>query len=297
MFELDASDQSAAIRDEVAHYLTTGEHDANNWREYPGRSAMEKISAQASALRDALIRRVRELQTGCTAPVQAPDDCASRSYLERKLAPMTNGIFAPEDQAVVLKTLVDSITFLTREEVDRVLRTSGWLSTNWDVARIWLDSIGAEPLSPDADGLLGLSENLRCYVSLNYFEDLENDPFADYVVHEAAHLLHNNKRRYLGLIERGRSEWLLDIDFRKRELFAYGCEFWSRISTAATDRRARMALIAELGSRLPNFEDEFDPEEMRELLTKAARARNGWRSIARVCKPAPRRARSIQDTR
>ncbi len=290
---LDLDPASAAA--EIAHYLASGEHDANAWRRYRGRTAMEQMGAQAVALRDALLERVRDLEVG-RAPILVPGDRTSRQYLESKLAPMVTGIFEPEDQSVVLETLVDSITFLTRGNVHRVLEESGWPRTSWDVARIWLDSIGAEPLSPGADGLLGLSENLRCYVSLRYFEDLERDPFADYVVHEAAHLLHNNKRRYLGLPERGRSQWLLDVDFQKRELFAYACEFWARVSTSAQVRRDRVALIDELEPRLVNFQSEFDPEEMREVLGKAARARNAWRSIARACKSKSRRARPVEAT-
>ncbi len=283
VLDLDSADFATEIEREVAHYVATGEHDANAWRRYPGRTAIEQMTAQANALRDALLARIRDLKAGCD-PIPVPRDRTSRAYLELKLAPMVTGIFEPEDQAVVLGTLVDSITFLTRDEVDRVLKESGWPRTNWDVARIWLDSIGGVPLAPVADGLLGLSENQRCYVSLRYFEDLEADLFADYVVHEAAHLLHNNKRRYVGLAERGRSEWLLDIEFRKRELFAYACEFWSRISTSAQAKKDRLALIDELAPRLSNFESEFDPEEMQDVLARAARARNGWRSIARACK-------------
>jgi len=290
MFDLDSSRFEAKIEHEVAHYLATGEHDANAWRRYPGRNAMEQMNAQADTLRNALLNRVRELE-GCRAPCRVVLGQISPQYLEGKLAPMVTGIFNPEDQAVVLETLVNSIKFLTRDEAHRVLEESGWPKTSWDVARIWLDSIGAEPLSPGADGLLGLSENQRCYVSMRYFEDVEADPFADYVVHEAAHLLHNNKRRYLGLPERGRSEWLLDIEFLRRELFAYGCEFWWRISTAAQAKKDRVALIDELTLRLELFESEFDPEEMGAMLRAAARARNPWKALARTCKPPARRSR------
>ena len=284
MLEVESSGQGVEIEHEVAHYLATGEHDPNNWRRYPGNNAMEQMTAQAEALRAALELRVRDLEVGCDA-LPVPADRISRSFLEQKLAPMVNGIFEPDDRPVVLETLVGSITFLTRDEVHRVLRESGWPRTNWDIARIWLDSIGAPPLAPDSDGLLGLSENQRCYVSLRYFDDLGSDDCSDYVVHEAAHLLHNNKRRYLGLPERGRSEWLLDIDFRKRELFAYACEFWSRISTEASDRKARLELIERLVPRLENFRGEFDPKLMRELLEAAARSRNAWRRISKQCGP------------
>jgi hypothetical protein len=57
--------------------------------------------------------------------------------------------------------------------------------------------------------------NLR----LDYFR--HEDPFADFVVHEIAHIFHNCKRRAAGLPETRMRDWLLDIDFRKRETFAY----------------------------------------------------------------------------
>ena len=37
------------------------------------------------------------------------------------------------------------------------------------------------------------------------------------------------ERRTVGLPETRQREWLLDIDFRKRETFAYACEAYSRI--------------------------------------------------------------------
>ena len=40
------------------------------------------------------------------------------------------------------------------------------------------------------------------------------------MVHEVAHIFHNCKRRNAGLPETRRKEWLLDIEFRKRETLA-----------------------------------------------------------------------------
>jgi hypothetical protein len=60
------------------------------------------------------------------------------------------------------------------------------------------------------------------YVSPEYFA--EDDPFADFIVHEAAHIFHNCKRVTIGLSETRTKEWSLDIEHRKRETFAYSCE-------------------------------------------------------------------------
>jgi len=54
-------------------------------------------------------------------------------------------------------------------------------------------------------------------------------PKSDYAIHEAAHIFHNCKREMIGLPATRRREWLLDIDYAKRETFAYACEAYSRI--------------------------------------------------------------------
>ena len=69
--------------------------------------------------------------------------------------------------------------------------------------------------------IVGLSEETTCYVCANYSR--EENRFDDFVVHEVAHIFHNGKRETIGLPEiRGR-EWLLEIDYAKRETFAYAC--------------------------------------------------------------------------
>jgi hypothetical protein len=70
--------------------------------------------------------------------------------------------------------------------------------------------------------ILGLSEETTCYVAMDYFRAQKR--FDDYVVHEAAHLFHNCKRKTIGIRETRRREWPLDIDYIKRETFAYACE-------------------------------------------------------------------------
>ena len=72
-----------------------------------------------------------------------------------------------------------------------------------------------------------MSEETTCYVSPEYFS--QDDPFADFIVHEAAHIFHNCKRTIVGLRQTRRKEWLLDIEYRKRETFAYSCEAYARL--------------------------------------------------------------------
>lgn len=274
---------------ELARYLATGHHDEDGWRRYEGQTSLEQMTAHSSALRTALLRRVAELETAGQMPAP-PARSLDRFWLREKLRPMVEGFFTPDERPRILEFVENSVVFLTRDRVHRLLPELRWDHTAWSIARIWLDSINAPPLSEEAPGLLGLSEEQTCYVSLRYFADLELDPFADYVVHEVAHLFHNNKRRTIGLPPRGRCEWMLDIGFQRRELFAYACEVYSRIAARAAGQRARRELVEAFAPEAEGFADQLEPEELVDILRQAARARNGWRAILRRCSSGPRRA-------
>lgn len=84
----------------------------------------------------------------------------------------------------------------------------------------------------------------RARVTSAWTTSREQDPFADYVVHEAAHVFHNCKRATVGLPATRRREWLLDIDYRKRETFAYACEAFSRmVALGGSQAQQREALV------------------------------------------------------
>ena len=118
-------------------------------------------------------------------------------------------------------------------------------------------------------------------VTAAYF-DVE-DPFADYVVHEAAHVFHNTKRKTLGLHATRRREWLLPIEFVKRETFAYACEFYSRILELGKRPSERKELLEKLKERPPLSDDRADFEELLEILDRAVNRRNGWKTILERC--------------
>lgn len=94
-------------------------------------------------------------------------------------------------------------------------------------------------------------------------------------VHEAAHIFHNCKRRTVGLHETRRKEWLLDIEFAKRETFAYSCEAYARIVGRAKNATERRDLAAEYGSKRRISADRVDPKEVASIVAEAANARNG----------------------
>jgi hypothetical protein len=200
---------------------------------------------------------------------------------------MVEGLFPQAEQPIVLATLEKATVFLTAENVEQVLRQARGLRTAWDLANLYLNSVDAPLLGEDAPRIVGLSAHTTFYVSALYFE--EDEPFDDFVVHEAAHVFHNCKRGTLGLPEKRRAPWLLMIDFRHRELFAYACEAYSRIVSRARNRRERLALAAEYGELLPvSVAAGTDGAAIAEVVLDAAGARQGWKRILARCAPAPR---------
>ena len=112
----------------------------------------------------------------------------------------------------------------------------------------------------------------------------EKDLFADFVIHEAAHVFHNWKRERVGLHFTRNKEWLLPIDFTKREEFAYACEAYSRIIEQSRNSADRRRLHAEYSrNSVPSYDERIDHEELIDILAEAVEARNGWKRILNRC--------------
>src|SRR5262249_40252253 len=130
------------------------------------------------------------------------------------------------------------------------------------------------------------------YVSPDYFA--EDDPSADFIVHEAAHIFHNCKRCTIGLRETRTKEWLLDIEYRKRETFAYSCEAYACIVARAKNSAERRELAADYGSERRISDERVDPSEVANIVAEAASARNGWKVILTRCAPATKPRSALQ---
>jgi hypothetical protein len=209
-----------------------------------------------------------------------------RSFATAKLSPLVHGLFPRRERDIVLDLLARSVVFLTPDNVDSVLHASRWPKTAWDLANLYLAGFGAELLSDEAPDIVGLSEETTSYVSVAYFAGTGR--FDDFLVHEAAHVFHNCKRGSIGLPHTRWREWLLEIDFRKRETFAYACEAYSRILELGSGPAERRALLVELDGE-PAPRDRVDSDEYRDILREAVAARNGWKRILARC--APQKAR------
>ena len=82
---------------------------------------------------------------------------------------------------------------------------------------------------------------------------------------------------------------MLDIEFTKRETFAYSCEAYARIVARAKSLAECRALAVEYGSKRRISAERVDTAEVASIVTDAANARNGWKEIlsrcARIARP------------
>ena len=193
-----------SLKKEIQRYLRNGEHDAS-FLGWPGEDIMACAQYGHSTLLEALISMVRKRTARAAVPTAlAIMDVVT--WTRAKVAPMVRGLFPRHEHAPVLDVLGRSVVFLTPANIETVLREMRWLGTAWDLANLYLESFGAKLLSKHAPRIVGLSDEMTCYVSADYFR--EESRVDDFVVHEATHIFHNCKRRTIGLRETRRREWL-----------------------------------------------------------------------------------------
>jgi hypothetical protein len=286
----DMRDTSSFVTSAVQTYLETGYRDENNWG-WPGANFMEQDVNAERLLRDALVDAVQKRMPDLPKVPSPPAD-ELISLTRAKVMPMVTGLFAVDERPAIMKALEKSVIFLTPDNIESVLRSTPWLSTSWKLANMYLLERGAKPLSPNAPQIVGLSEETTCYLGLDYLRNWRDDGFDDYLVHEAAHVFHNCKRTTLGLTQTRGREFLLNIDFSKRETFAYACEAYSRIvQRTDTPKTRRDALQAHAQGPLPSAE-VTDTQEYLDILSQAVTARNGWKRILKACAPLTKSRRA-----
>lgn len=271
---------SQATSTAIDRYLRTGEYDVL-FRDWPGGSIIECAKRGSVALQTALIEEIRRREQVAAADhASAIPETELVDFTRTKVGPMVRGLFSRKEAEPVLALLEKSVGFLTSRHVATQIRTED-LGTAWEIANIYLGSIGAERLDGSDRHFMGFSVNTTCYVSTQYFST--DDPFEDFVVHEAAHVFHNCRRRTAGLTESRRRQWLLPIEYAKRETFAYACEAYSRILEQATRLADRQALVEQLRQLPPPPEERVSPGEYFDVLTEAVSRRNGWKAILQRC--------------
>ena len=280
---MSGDENNGRLEQEVAHFLATGECDPLGGA-FPGAHALERITGYERHLRMALLTEVRQRERGRRQD-RIPQDFDAVAWTRRKVQPMIDGLFQPAERSAILEVAARSIVFLTRDAAHRAIRENGYLESAWKLANIYLHSLGAPVLGGEQNAILGMSEETTCYVSTDYFVD--QDPYADYVVHEVAHIFHNCKRQTLELPHSQSREWLLDIAYAKRETFAYACELYSRILEQGRDRATRSALLARYAESPKCPDGRVDADELNDVLKEAVPARNGWKCILARCSNPP----------
>jgi hypothetical protein len=269
----------ANVEEAVELFVRTGEADelSGIWA---GRTVVESAQDASDRLLTELVAEVERRAAGVT-PIPQPTGLDLVAFTRRRVEPMVRGLFPHAEHDAVLSVLERSVVLLTTANIREVLLKARWLHSAWDLANLYLGSLGAPLLAPDAASIVGLSGETTCYITLDYFR--RQGQFEDFVVHEAAHIFHNCKRRTMGLPETRTREWPLALRFVKRELFAFCCEAFRRILEQSGGRSERLALVDVLaGGPMPN-DDSVDPEEYVDVLREAAGARNGWKRILHRC--------------
>ena len=236
-----------ACIDEIRRFIATGDYDMV-FPAWPGRHALERMRAGDAALRAALVAAIRQRTKGLTLPVTPPGFAGklrrgkagfdAGPFVLGKVRPMVCGLFPAKERQVMLDLFEKALVFVSGDNIEQLISETDDLSTAHQIANLFLGSLGLPGLDDLPVGFVGFSEETTFYVSTTYFDD--DNPFADWVVHEAAHVFHNWKRAYVGLHETSTREFLLNIAFAKRELFAFACEAYSRILERAkspADRR------------------------------------------------------------
>ncbi len=275
---------------EIKKYISTGDTDpyGSSWQ---GANVIERARNARRHLRSSLANEVRRRAEGCS-PKEIPCLHGLQDFAQRKVAPMVEGLFSIEEQGFVLKTLTSSILFITGETVYDIIQTTRWDKTAWDLANLYLLSLGADLLGKDAPTIVGLSEETTYYISSSYFH--EEDRFADFLVHEAAHIFHNCKRSTAGLEETRTNEWLLPIAFNLRETFAYACEAYSCIVQLGRTKLDRMKLLEEQKGSFSQEYECIDYAVYWQSLESAVSGRNGWKKILENCRSRPTRKSASQ---
>jgi len=268
--------------EEVELYLRTGNHENHHYSGWPGRDFFDRAALGAGVLRRALVDEVRR-RAGRVRTPKAIRELDTAAFTRARVEPMVRGLFPGKEREVVLGLLESAVVFLTPRNIEEVLLGESFHHSAWTLANLYLGSVDAELLGgEDALRIVGMSQATTCFVTMHYFEVEER--FADFVVHECAHVFHNWKRERCGLPFTRRKEWLLQIEMAMRETFAYGCEAYSRLLALGRKRADREVLLEEhLSAGFPGEAQHVDHDEYAEMLREAVAARNGWKRILVRC--------------
>jgi hypothetical protein len=264
---------------EIEHYLSTGEYDLL-FRSFDGAGTLDRIQRGSRAIVEALVAEVHARSANCLFVHEKRIPSDLEGFTSALVTPMVKGMFSRKEVPVIVDLLKSSVHFVTPLSFADLLRNET-PETAWHIANLYLNGLDLASLSDLSPSLVGLAVGNRCYISMKYFE--EEDPFADFVVHEAAHIFHNVKRETVGLPSTRTREWLLPIRYQKRETFAYACEAYSRILLLSGSAAEQKQRYAELVKSFSPPDERVNVSEYHDLIRNAVASRNGWRRILEYC--------------
>jgi len=128
---------------------------------------MERANRAHTELRGELVREVRRLAKGLEHAETPAFDAVA--LIRSKIEPMVRGLFPRIEQEAVLATLERSVVFLTSANIESVLFDRSFDHSAWTLANLYLTSVGARLLAQGAPRLVGISEETKCFVSVEYF--------------------------------------------------------------------------------------------------------------------------------
>jgi hypothetical protein len=175
---------------------------------------MDRANRAHNDVRGTLVRSVQRLAAGLShQPVPGGGTVA---LTHAKVEPMVCEFFPSAERDRVLAALEPSLVFVTSANIDSLF-SQRFDGSAWKTANLYMAGLGAPLLTEDAPHLVGFSAEAKGFVSPEYFA--EDDPFADLIVHEVAHIFHNCKRATIGLretdVRRGDGAWQAACGVRK----------------------------------------------------------------------------------
>ena len=84
----------------------------------------------------------------------------------------------------------------------------------------------------------------------------------------------------------------VELEFTKRETFAYVCEAYSRIAALAESKSERLVLLDEHAKAVTLSDERVNREEYLDILGEAVATRSGWKRILERCAPRSQRSMS-----
>lgn len=83
---------------------------------------------------------------------------------------------------------------------------------------------------------------------------------------------------------------MLDIEYLKRETFAYACEAYARVLARGKNPAEQLALVDAYDRGVRISDERMDVAEVVSIVRATAAARNGWKVILARCAPTRRQA-------